>query len=157
MHSPFVLYPQLVLCFTDPTAITAIEVTEVCTNDFTVSWTAASNEEGLSYTVTLSSPSMMNDTVVDAMMDTSYNFTVLMPNTYYNVSVVSRLTSTTCVGTPTTTMVTTLTIEAGVPASELIVVNMCEEEFIILERGREYITLHTSTKHTALSYYVIVC
>ena len=105
-------------CCINPPAIIAIEVTEVCTNDFTVSWTAASNEEGLSYTVTLSSPSMINDTVVDDMMNTSYNFTNLMPNTAYDVSVVSRLTST-CLGIHNTTVVTTLTVEAGVPQSEL--------------------------------------
>ena len=103
----------------DPPAITAIEFTEVCTNDFTVSWSTASNEEGLSYTVTLSSPSMMNDIVVDAMMNTSYNFTDLTPTTAYDVSVVSRLIST-CVGIPDTIMVTTLTVEEGVPQSELI-------------------------------------
>ena len=108
----------------DPPDITAIEVTKVCTNDFTVSWTAAGNEEGLSYTVTLSSPSMMNDIVVDVMMNISYNFTGLMPDTTYNVSVASTFRSTTCVGIPATTMVTTLTVEAGVPQSELIVVNM---------------------------------
>ena len=108
--------------YVDPPAITAIEVTEVCTNDFTVSWTAASNEEGLSYTVTLSSPSMMNDTVVNAMMNTSYNFTDLMPDTNYQVSVASRLTSTTCVGFATTTVFTTLTVEDGVPQSELLIV-----------------------------------
>ena len=117
-----VTYVILVILI-DPPAITAIEVTEVCTNDFTVSWTAASNEEGLSYTVTLSSPSMMNDTVVDVMMNTSYNFTGLMPDTTYNVSVASTFRSTTCVGIANTIMITTLTVEAGVPQSELIVVN----------------------------------
>ena len=104
--------------YIDPPAITVIEVTEVCTNDFTVSWSTASNEEGLSYIVTLSSPSMMNYTVVDAMMNASYNFTDLMPNTAFDVSVVSRLTST-CLGIATTTMVTTLTVEVGVLQSEL--------------------------------------
>ena len=104
--------------YIDPPAVTVIEVTEVCTNDFTLSWTAASNEEGLSYTVTLSSPSMMNHTVVDVMMNTSYNFTDLMPNTAYDVTVVSRLAST-CVGIRNTIMVTTLTVEVGVPQSEL--------------------------------------
>ena len=53
-------------------------------------------------------------------MDSSYNFTDLMSNTAYNVSVASRLNNT-CVGIATTTMVTTLTVEAGVPHSELIV------------------------------------
>ena len=108
----------------DPPAITVIEVTEVCTNDFTVSWTAASNEEGLSYSVTLSSPSMMNDIVAEPVIDTSFNHTGLMPDTTYNVSVASRIRSTTCVGIANTIMVTTLTAEAGVPQSELIVVNM---------------------------------
>ena len=117
-------------CFIDPQAITAIEVTKVCTNDFTVSWTAASNEEGLSYTVTLSSPSMMNDAVVDAIVDTSYNFTDLIPNTAYAVTVVSRLAST-CVGIANTTMVTTLTGTEGVPQSELNVAIMYLHLFIL--------------------------
>ena len=115
---------QNCVVFTDPPAITAIGVTEVCTNDFTVSWTAASNEEGLSYSVTLSSPSVMNDIVVDVVMNTSYNFTGLLPDTTYNVSVASRIISTTCVGIANTTMVTTLTVKSGVPQSELIFVNM---------------------------------
>ena len=98
-----------------PSSITAIEVTEVCTNDFTISWTAASNEEGLSYTVTLSSPSMMNDTVVDAMMNTPYNFTDLMPNTSYAVNIFSR--DNMCSGIPNETMVITLMEGEGVPKS----------------------------------------
>ena len=36
-------------CFIAPPAITAIQVNEICTNDFTVSWTPASNEERLYY------------------------------------------------------------------------------------------------------------
>ena len=89
----------------DPPAITAIEVTGVCTNDFTV--TPASNEEGLSYSITLSSPGMINGTVAFAIVDASYNFTDLMPNTAYDVTVASRLTST-CSGIHSTKMVTTL-------------------------------------------------
>ena len=65
---------------------------------------------------------MMNGRVADAVMDTSYNFTDLIPNTAYNVSVASTL-SNTCVGIATTTMVTTLTVEAGVPHSVLIVMH----------------------------------
>ena len=109
-------------CFLDPPAITAIEVTEVCTNDLTVSWTAASNEEGLSYTVTLFLPSMTTGTAVNAIMDTSYNFTDLMPDTSYNVLVASKFG--TCVGPPISVSVATLTVEAGVPQGELIAVNM---------------------------------
>ena len=110
--------------YIDPPAITTVTENEVCTNDITVSWTAASNEEGLSYSVTLSSPSMIGDTVVEPMTDTSYNFTGLMPDTNYNVTVASRLISTSCVGTPNTVMVTTLPVMEGVPASELIVTNI---------------------------------
>ena len=110
------------LCFcVDPPAITAIEVTGVCTNDFTVSWTAASNEEGLSYSVTLFPSGMTGGITLDSMMNTSYNFTDLMPNTAYEVSVATILNST-CLGIATTTMVTTLTVEAGVPLSELLIV-----------------------------------
>ena len=103
----------------DPPAITAIEITEVCTNDFTVSWTAASNQEGLSYGVTLFPSGMTGDITINSMMNTSYNFTDLMPNTAYNVSVASVL-ARTCVGIVTTTVITTLTIEAGLPQSELL-------------------------------------
>ena len=123
--------------FIDPPDIVAIEVTEVCTNDFTVSWIAASNKEGLSFNVTLSPPSVINDTVVDAMMNTSYNFTDLMPNTAYDVSVVSTIRSTLCLGIPVTTMVTTLTVEAGVSQSELIV-NM----YIVLKYLYFYLTMY---------------
>ena len=98
-----------------PPAITAVEVNDICTNDFTVSWTPAINEEGLSYNVTRLLQSGM--IFGDSTMDTSYNFTGLMPNTEYNVSVVSVLSP--CLGLPNTIMLTTLTVEAGVPQSEL--------------------------------------
>ena len=114
----------------DPPAITTVEVTGRCTNDFTVSWTTASNEEGLSYTVSLLPAGM----AVDPVVDTSYNFTELMPNTTYTVSIVSRLGSTLitpCLGIPYTTMVTTLTVETGLPQSELIVLD-CTFEVSVL-------------------------
>ena len=96
----------VVHCNVDPPAITTVEVTGRCTNDFTVSWTAASNEEGLSYIVSLLSAGM--------------------PNTTYTVFIVSRLRTpliTPCLGIPYTTMVTTLSVEEGVPQSELIVMH----------------------------------
>ena len=114
----------------DPPAITTVKVTGRCTNDFTVSWTAASNEEGLSYTVSL----LLTGMAVDPVVDTSYNFTELMPNITYTVSIVSRLGNTLitpCLGIPYTTMVTTLTVEAGVPQSELIVM-YCTFEVSVL-------------------------
>ena len=114
------IYIHFVVLYIDPPAITAIEVTKVCANDFTVSWTAASNEEGLSYSVTLL-PTSGGGAVVDTLMDTSYNFTDLMPNTAYDVIVASRLTGK-CSGINNTKMVTTLTVEAGVPQGELNVV-----------------------------------
>ena len=99
-----------------PSAITAIEVNEICTNDFTVSWTPASNEEGLSYNVTL----LLQSGVIfisDLTINTSYNLTGLTPNTNYSVSIASVLNS--CTGTPNTIMITTVTVEAGVPQSKL--------------------------------------
>ena len=115
------VYGSKLCCCIDPPAITAADIIEVCTNDFTVSWTTANNEEGLSYDVMLFSPSMMNGIVVDAMMYTSYNFTDLMPDVGYNVSVASRLTSM-CLGIAHTISVTTLKLEAGLPQGKLIVV-----------------------------------
>ena len=104
-----------------PPAITAIEVNEICTNDFNVSWTPASNEEGLFYDVILLQSSMSNGIRLDSTMDTSYNFTGLTPNTAYNITVASVLNS--CSGTPNTIMLTTVTVQAGVPQSELTVMN----------------------------------
>ena len=113
------VYGSKLCCCIDPPAITTADIIEVCTNDFTVSWTTANNEEGLSYDVMLFSPSMMNGIVVDAMMYTSYNFTDLMPDVDYNVSVASRLTSM-CLGIAHTISVTTLKLEAGLPQGKLI-------------------------------------
>ena len=104
-----------------PPAITAIEVNEICINDFTVSWTPASNEEGLSYDVILLRSGISNGIRLDSAMNTSYNFTGLTPNTAYNITVASILNS--CSGTSNTIILTTLTVEAGVPQSELIVMN----------------------------------
>ena len=105
-----------------PPAINTIEVTDVCTNNFTVSWTAVNEEElSYTYTVTLSSPNMKNDTV-DAMMNTSYNFTNLMPNTTYVVNILG--TTNMCSGISNETMVTTLMEGAGVPQGELIVMHL---------------------------------
>ena len=98
-----------------PPAITGVEVNEKCTNDFTVSWTPASNEEGLSYVVTLISQSGV--IFVDSTMNTSYTFTGLTPNTDYSVFIVSVLNS--CSGTHNAIIVTAVTVEAGVPQSEL--------------------------------------
>ena len=119
------VYGSHLCCFVDPPAITAIEATGVCTNDFTVSWTAASSEDEISYGVTVFPPSMMSGMAIGPIMDTSHNFTDLMPNTIYNITVTSTVRSTSCVGITNTIMVTTLTVAEGVPASELIVVNMC--------------------------------
>ena len=55
-------------------------------------------------------------------MDTTHNFTGLMPTTNYTVNIFSIIDN--CSGIPSTIVVTTLTVEAGVPQGELIVVNM---------------------------------
>ena len=102
-----------IVLYTDPD-ITAVEVNEICTNDFTVSWTPASTEVGVSYIVTLQSDVNFGDST----MDTSYNFTGLTPNTEYSVSIVGILNL--CSGTPIMLSNTTVTVEAGVPQSKLI-------------------------------------
>ena len=107
-------------CFIAPPAITAIEVNEICTNDFTVSWTPASSEERLYYVLILLQSGITNSSLL-ATMDTSYNFTGLTPNTAYNITVASELNS--CSGTPNTILLTTATVEAGVPQSELIIMD----------------------------------
>ena len=53
----------------------------------------------------------------DSTMDPFYNFTGLTPNTEYSVSIISVLNP--CLGFPNTTMLTTLTVQEGVPQSEL--------------------------------------
>ena len=109
-------------CCIEPSDITAIVVTDLCTNDFTISWIAA-NSEGLSYTVTFLPPSG-GGTTVDSM-DTFYNYTEPIPETTYNVSVTGRLKEiTTCLGNSTTIMVTTLAVAEGVPPSKLFVAKL---------------------------------
>ena len=91
-----------------------IEDTDICTNDFTISWDST---EGLAYIVRILPPSMMGGMSVGPTMDTTHTFTDLMPNTVYTVSVTSMMD--TCTGIPNTVMVTTLSEEVGLPQSEL--------------------------------------
>ena len=95
-----------------------IIVNEICVNDFSASWTPVSNEEGLSYNVTLSGPGLMNENVINSTMNIFHNFTRLSPNTTYTISVVSELDS--CPGIPSTEMVTTLTESEGVPQRKIV-------------------------------------
>ena len=67
------------------------------------------------------------------MMNTSYNFTDLMPDVGYNVSVASRLTSM-CLGIAHTISVTTLMVEAGLPQGKLIILICTSEVSHLLER-----------------------
>ena len=127
------VYGSKLCCCIDPPAITTADIIEVCTNDFTVSWTTANNEEGLSYDVMLFSTIMMSSVVVDTMMYTSYNFTDLMPDTDYNVSVASKLISM-CLGIVHTISVTTLKVGAGLPQGKLIVVIYTLEISHLFER-----------------------
>ena len=108
-------------CCIDPPAITTIMV-KVCTKDFTISWIASNIEEELSYTVTIFPPNGVG-TTVNPVMDTSYNYTEPMPDTTYNISVASRLIGR-CLGSPNTTMVTTLAVAEGIPTSELFIANL---------------------------------
>ena len=136
-------------CFIDPPAIIDIEVTEVCTNDFTVSWTAASNEEGLSYNVTLFLPGMVAGKVLEDLMNTSYNFTDLMRNTGYNVLVTSKFG--TCVETSLSISVATL--EVGLPPGELC--TYCEYicSFEILHLFLNYVIRYTYLFNELISYH----
>ena len=111
---------SLLLCFCPALPPDIIEVTEVCINDFAVSWNST---EGLTYTVSILPPSMMGGMSVGPTMDTTHTFTDLIPNTVYAVSVTSIMD--TCTGIPNTVMVTTLSEEMGLPQSELTVINTC--------------------------------
>ena len=123
-------------CFIDPPAITAIDITDVCTNDVTLSWTSATNEEELAFVVILSPPGMMSGTATDVIIDTSYNLTGLMPETTYNVSVATTFRSTSCVGNPNTIVVTTLTLAAAEPERELCNYHECEPlKYLIVSYG----------------------
>ena len=104
------------MLFIDPPAIVDVNVTERCINDFTISWTAASDEEGISYGVTL----LPLNITANPIMDTSYNITDLMPATSYTVHVFSAIN--TCIGIPDVTTVTTLAVEVAVPQSELLII-----------------------------------
>ena len=104
------------LCYlhTDPPLINRITIDEICINDFSASWSIAGNNTGLSYVIIPPiPPNNMQPT-----MDTSRNFTGLSPNTNYNISVISKI-NRDCAGVPTSKMVTTSTMEAGIPSSEL--------------------------------------
>ena len=90
----------------DPPATTITEVSDRCANDFTMSWTIASHDEGLSYPVII----FLDGVTVVPMMNNFQNFLDLMPNTTYNVSVASRFD--TCVGICNTRLITTLALEA---------------------------------------------
>ena len=98
-----------------PPPIDSITVDETCSNDFTVSWTATGNDIRLSYNVTLSPPSSVSLVIT---MDNSYNFTRLMPNTDYTVTI-SAWTVPQCLGAPTTMMIITPTRKAAVPGNIL--------------------------------------
>ena len=112
-------------CFIDPPAITSVDLSNICTNDFTLSWTAASNEEGISYGVTL----LPLNVTANPIMDTSYNITDLMPATSYTVDVFSAIN--TCMGIPDVTTVSTLAVEVGVPQSELLIIMHYNFDFYV--------------------------
>lgn len=105
----------------DPPAINSITVDELCSNDFTISWTITGDDTGVSYTVTLISSGLSGLTVTT--MNTSHNVTRLSsvdgltPNTSYDVEVVS-IAGQTCMGVSATTTATTSTREAAVPRSK---------------------------------------
>jgi len=106
------MYVIKIFHFVDPPPINNLTATEVCINDFTVSWTPGNGDTGVLYNVRRSSLAVIQQT-----MDTSFNLTALTQNTDYMVDIVSV--SSTCSGVPKRISVTTSTREAGVPRSEL--------------------------------------
>ena len=120
--APIYLYVRTYVCtyishIVDAPPIDSITVVEACRNDFTVSWTATSNEIRLSYNVTLSPPSSV---ALITTMDNSYNFTGLMPNTTYAVTIRAGEVVQ-CLGAPTTMMIATPTSGPVVRNSEFSV------------------------------------
>ena len=75
------VYGLKLCCYIDPSAVTTIRVTEVCTKDFIVSWIAPSNEEELSYSVRLFPPGVTDGMVTEPVIDTSFNYNGLLPDT----------------------------------------------------------------------------
>ena len=98
----------------DPPPINSIRVDEVCSNDFTISWISTRDDTGLHFIVILAPLGQLTTT-----MDTNYNFTGLMPNTNYSVTVSTKETMA-CLGLSMVIMVTTVTKQAAVPRSELL-------------------------------------
>ena len=117
-YSMYVRMYNLILCFSSALPPDVIEATDICTEDFTVSWNST---EGLTYTVGVLPPNMMDGMSVGPMMDVSNTFDKLSPNTVYTVSVASRMDG--CLGIPNTIVVKTLTEQEGLPQSELTVMN----------------------------------
>ena len=99
----------------DPPIINNITVEEVCSNDITMSWasTRNDNDNGLCFVILLSSNEKQTTS------NTSKNFTGLIPNTNYSVTV-TALASETCIGNPESMMITTSTVEAAKPSSKLV-------------------------------------
>ena len=107
---------------------TGITVDEICINDLSVSWSATGNNTGLSYFVTPPIPPID----MQPTMDTSRNFTGLIPNTNYTIIVFTWI-SMDCVGNSTSKMVTTSAMEAGIPRSELtLLIAECIQAYTLI-------------------------
>ena len=115
MYLSLCLHVHILLFPLDPPPINNIRVDEICSSDFTVSWTSARDDTGLYYNVMLFPPGQSLST-----MDTYYNFTELTPNNNHSVTIATRFEDMTCLGFPMVMMITTSTRQATVPMSELL-------------------------------------
>ena len=133
-----------------PPAINSITVDEICTNDFTVSWTSTSNDTGLLYTVTL-----LPDGETLITTSTSYNFRGLIPNSNYNVTIVPS--SSLGTGIPTIIMVTTLMIE-----SEKLMISKIRTYVAVVNNSvvvfcATYVCLYNAHSCTYVCMHTYVC
>jgi len=100
-----------------PTPVTGLMTTDVCVNDFTISWDPVDSDqacEPLSYDVTLSSS---DDVMMMKTTDTSYNFTGLTPNNNYTVIVAGS--NKAGEGSSANKSISLPTMEQAVPSSKL--------------------------------------
>ena len=98
----------------DPPPINNIRVEEICSNDFTISWTSTGDDTRLYYNVILTPSNQMLTT-----MDTYNNFTGLTPDTNYNITVATQE-SMACLGFSMVLRIATVTRQVAVPGSELL-------------------------------------
>ena len=130
------LYYYIYIHAGPPFSVESFSIGEVCINDFSVSWDPVTGNPvcgPVSYDVTISS----SDGVVMRTTDTSYNFTGLMPNNSYTVTVAGR--NDAGVGGLDILNVPTPSLEDGLPSSSKSRCNVyLVHVFVLTNRGAQY-------------------